>query len=167
MASKPCAFCADGLVTGKPSYVAKRRFCSRDCAKAAFSAEINCTVICEYCSGEFRVAGPQTAKRRRFCSQECANLFINKNRIVRPMRGIEANRGRRAAREQLLNVCAICGWPDVDACHIVGVAQGGSNELYNFVMLCPNHHRMFDRGRIPREEVIAARAAVISADIAA
>jgi predicted restriction endonuclease len=58
----------------------------------------------------------------------------------------------------LPNYCALCGWAeDVDACHILPVRQGGTEELDNFVMLCPNHHRMFDRGAISREQIEIAR----------
>lgn len=141
----------------KPSYIARIRWCSRACAKAAVSAALNTAITCERCGRDFPVRGPASAARRRFCSVVCANTAIAEARIVRPLRGIEANRGRRAARLAMPNICAICDWPDVDACHIIPVRDGGSYDLDNFVLLCPNHHRMLDNGRLPAEEARAAR----------
>jgi predicted restriction endonuclease len=62
-------------------------------------------------------------------------------------------------RREFLDRCAICGWDEApnDVAHIVARKHGGSDALDNVVMLCPNHHRLFDTGRIPVEDVLAAR----------
>jgi len=67
---------------------------------------------------------------------------------------------RVLARREFIDRCALCGWdlaPN-DVCHVVARKNGGPNTVDNVVMLCPNHHRLFDRGAIPVEEVLAARA---------
>lgn len=57
------------------------------------------------------------------------------------------------------DTCMICGWnyASCDTHHIFGQARGGSNELTNLIVLCPNHHRMADNDLIPVEDLIEAR----------
>lgn len=40
--------------------------------------------------------------------------------------------------------CQICGWQEAarDVHHIKSVVKGGTNEISNLIVLCPNHHRM-------------------------
>ena len=42
--------------------------------------------------------------------------------------------------------CAVClaQMGIVEAAHIVPVSEGGSDDLWNGIALCPNHHRLFD-----------------------
>jgi len=63
------------------------------------------------------------------------------------------------ARRAFAPRCAICGWAEApcDVCHIVAKKSGGSDSLDNVVMLCPNHHRVFDRGMITADAVRRAR----------
>jgi 5-methylcytosine-specific restriction endonuclease McrA len=37
--------------------------------------------------------------------------------------------------------------------HIITRSEGGSNELSNLIILCPNHHRMAQAGDIPRDKL--------------
>lgn len=66
------------------------------------------------------------------------------------------------ARKHYGDACIVCGWDD-DTCdvhHIHPRKEGGSDELTNLAVLCPNHHRGADRGKISREELsLLARAA--------
>jgi predicted restriction endonuclease len=66
---------------------------------------------------------------------------------------------RKAIRTKFIDRCAICGWDEApnDVAHIVARKNGGTDTLDNVVMLCPNHHRLFDTGRITAEQIIAAR----------
>jgi predicted restriction endonuclease len=49
--------------------------------------------------------------------------------------------------------CEICGWKEAtrDIHHILPVSEGGTNELSNLIVLCPNHHRMIHRGLISEQ----------------
>lgn len=40
--------------------------------------------------------------------------------------------------------CSICGWNEsnCDIHHIIDVALGGSDDMSNLILVCPNHHRM-------------------------
>jgi predicted restriction endonuclease len=73
---------------------------------------------------------------------------------------------RKAIRTKFLDRCAICGWDEApnDVAHIVAKKDGGDDSLENVVMLCPNHHRLFDRGEIPVADIIAARLAIVVHD---
>jgi HNH endonuclease len=52
--------------------------------------------------------------------------------------------------------CQICGWnrDTVDACHLVPTRAGGALDTSNIVLLCPNHHRLLDRGKLSAEEMM-------------
>jgi len=57
--------------------------------------------------------------------------------------------------------CSLCGWSNgkgifggVEVAHIKAVKDGGQNNLENLVVLCPNCHKMFDRGMIPIEIIL-------------
>ena len=60
--------------------------------------------------------------------------------------------------------CAICGWglPGFPGGsnvvhHIVEVADGGSNEQENLILLCPNCHKTVHAGLLDRDDVKAIR----------
>lgn len=44
--------------------------------------------------------------------------------------------------------CCLCGWDEanVDLAHLIPHLEGGSCSFDNIVPLCPNHHRVYDRG---------------------
>ena len=57
--------------------------------------------------------------------------------------------------------CAICGFSEyVEACHIKAISSfpldtkvREVNSLDNLVYLCPNHHILFDRGKLNKEDI--------------
>ena len=50
--------------------------------------------------------------------------------------------------------CAICGFSSVvEICHIIPRYIGGSETRNNLIVLCPNHHGMFDRGLVKIEDI--------------
>lgn len=50
--------------------------------------------------------------------------------------------------------CEICGENRaVDRCHIIPARYGGVLSLGNMLLLCPTHHRLFDRGRLSLKEI--------------
>lgn len=65
------------------------------------------------------------------------------------------NRAFRQGIIQAYRRCAICGFQYdyvLDAAHIVPVAEGGTDTYDNGLGLCPNCHRMYDRGLILVDE---------------
>jgi len=50
----------------------------------------------------------------------------------------------------------ICGFDiTVAVHHIMPRSEGGSDELDNLIVLCPNHHAMADRNLIDRADLVA------------
>lgn len=50
--------------------------------------------------------------------------------------------------------CLVCGENRVlDNCHIIPKAISGSDESWNRMFLCPNHHRLFDNGGFNEQEI--------------
>jgi 5-methylcytosine-specific restriction endonuclease McrA len=115
------------------------------------------TKACEICGTEFSYYAsvrPQAA----YCSRSCKS--IGHKLTGRILYGKNSpSTFRKAIRVKFLDRCAICGWDEApcDVCHIVARKHGGENAYDNVLMLCPNHHRLFDCGRIPVDAVLAAR----------
>jgi hypothetical protein len=50
--------------------------------------------------------------------------------------------------------CVICGFDRyVECAHIVPRRLGGGFRVLNILILCPNHHRIFDYGLLNNEEI--------------
>lgn len=61
---------------------------------------------------------------------------------------------RQFARE---TGCVICGESrSVDAAHLIPAKLGGAGWIPNIIPLCPNHHRIFDKGELTDAECQAA-----------
>ena len=106
---------------------------------------------------------PGHAAGRIYCSRKCKGAGHSKLMTGRrPSGGVYTSNAtfRKLIRPAFLDRCAICGWDEApcDVAHIVARKAGGNPaDPENVVMLCPNHHRMFDTGRISAEVVLAAR----------
>lgn len=50
--------------------------------------------------------------------------------------------------------CPLCSWNKTwDLHHIIPRRHGGSDDLHNLVMLCPNHHSIADLGQIDNQKL--------------
>jgi 5-methylcytosine-specific restriction endonuclease McrA len=51
--------------------------------------------------------------------------------------------------------CEVCGWNQGprDVHHIVHVSNGGKNELFNLITLCPNCHRLAHRNLLSENKL--------------
>ena len=49
--------------------------------------------------------------------------------------------------------CSICQSNTVDVHHIIPVVDGGTNDLENLMVVCPNHHRNFHDGKFTIEQM--------------
>lgn len=143
-----CSYCGKEFVVKRPSLAKARKFCSPECMYAAQKKRI--TKVCEVCERTFEV--PLSRANARFCSKRCASLGPN-NPAFRGGKFKTTMHFRRFVRSLLPSKCSICGWGEAacDVCHIVSKREGGTDSLDNIVILCPNHHRMLDEGKISRE----------------
>lgn len=80
------------------------------------------------------------------------NYTINKGYITdTAIKNISINNQRKWGNLYKLwgGKCAICGFDEViEVHHIVPRRIGGTDELDNLIVLCPNHHALADRGMI-------------------
>lgn len=117
-------------------------------------------VACGECKTEFYVYLSMRPGKTLYCSPACRHAGHGK-----AMRGkrwsdrLSSTKDfRKWVKEQQGRAvpCLICGWDEdtTDVCHIVARKDGGKDELGNIVRLCPNHHRMFDAGKIPQNEIV-------------
>jgi hypothetical protein len=75
------------------------------------------------------------------------NKALNKNKIARNPNGWNALRN--------VNICQNCQWEGIcDRSHIISRKDGGTFKKSNILILCPNCHRMFDRGLLNLDYLI-------------
>lgn len=110
---------------------------------------------CEICGKSFEYY-PSARKAARFCSLRCSR--IGHSRDLSGRRIAPYGKGVKAMRYRLTllmggDKCFVCGWDQTsnDVCHLIPVKEGGKEEIENMILLCPNHHRIFDRGLLGRE----------------
>jgi len=62
----------------------------------------------------------------------------------------------RRARKVLPKKCMVCGYDKfVDWHHIIPRKEGGTHDVRNTIMLCPNHHREADQGLISKKTLLS------------
>lgn len=78
------------------------------------------------------------------------------------VREVYANRGSwmQAIMRTYEDKCMICGWNEApcDCHHIIPRRSRGPNTIENGVVLCPNCHRLVERGRLSEEQIRKAKA---------
>lgn len=92
---------------------------------------------------------------RPCCSRECVyKLNTGKANGDVHNKGVKWQGIKKNIVRQRGNKCEICGWDrsSVDLCHIIDRSDGGSDKEDNLVLLCPNHHRLFDHGLLNKDE---------------
>ena len=90
--------------------------------------------------------------------QEVKDSTSNKNNPYHIVRCQARKILEESGREQK---CAICGFSEhVEACHIKAISSFALdtkikevNSLNNLVYLCPNHHILFDRDKLSKEDI--------------
>ena len=150
-------------------------YCSRTCANQARSRTLQdipdlrtvqgVEVVCQNCNASFHVK-PHKVGKAKFCSRACAHATRFGQQSPSEHKGMPGNsnpnfRGTNnatTARENAIKFfgkrCMICGWAEVvDVHHIIPRRHGGTNNLDNLIVLCPNHHRLADLKRITDTEL--------------
>lgn len=116
-------------------------------------------IACLICERPF-IVPPSQARGSRYCSLACKD--VGQSRVQTGRRKVETWKSsafRGMVRALFIDRCAICGWDEAlnDVAHIEARKHGGADTIENIVMLCPNHHRLYDRGKISRATILEAR----------
>lgn len=179
-----CQQCGKTFYTQPSRRKLSNNYCSRTCANQAQSRTLQdmpelrkskgVELQCKNCENSFHVK-PYRAKKAKYCSRACA--YASKYGKAQKGSGVDVsgqnnpnfkgtnNRvtSRRNATKYFGYKCMICNWEIVvDVHHIIPVRDGGSNNLNNLAVLCPNHHAMADRGMINPDELTELVASAIA-----
>ena len=91
------------------------------------------------------------------------NTTIRKKRLSKYRFAIEEARHLKRMYGHLLH-CAICKENRaIELCHIVPVRMNGDGSVFNLLVLCPTHHKLFDDGLFTSIEVELVREKVTNA----
>jgi len=126
----------------------KNDFCSYRCYWDSRKKEIE--TACAMCGKTVKIKPyHKTYYNNRFCSRHCSSVYRN---VSRP----RFTRGK-VITEHTKKVygasCAICGYTRfVEYAHIIPHSDGGAFSVDNIIVLCPNHHRLFDHKKLTTEE---------------
>lgn len=161
--TEPCTMCGTP-VERWPSQMHSAVFCSKSCANKYNHQNANETrkdkgrnrvaMKCAHCGDTF-YAPPSALDKYKYCSRKC----YNEHRTIDDSFTNFRNRALKAFEHE----CIICGFSiAVQVHHIVPRSEGGSNDIDNAAVLCPNHHVMADRGLIEPEQLKSLTLAAIA-----
>jgi hypothetical protein len=163
-ASKQCEQCNE--VFNKPmnsgrSHWERRRFCSRACRDEFFKQRG--TFTCEGCGNAVEVPKSR-ATVRRFCA-DCNYKFAHRSRCLDSGRRLGGDSRKRLITSGYYGTCCeVCEFDRcLDLAHVIRPKNGGTMERVNILLLCPNHHRLFDRDQLTPSEYARIRARVDAA----
>lgn len=140
------------------------KFCSRSCSMKYINAhrkfhELKCHF--DQCQKQYKSKNSNSLYCSDQCSRKARNLRSTgsirngRNKLKRAVIAITGETGFQ---------CFICGWHE-DSCdihHIVPRNKGGTNDLSNLSVLCPNHHRLADRKKLKDPPSVFSRYRTIS-----
>lgn len=134
----------------------KQRFCGKECFDSSRRIYDDAAVTCTGCGRPTTLRrGRARNKLRRFCSHACYLKHTGRTAGV--------NKDRRNTKKEhnayILKRpqrCQICGFDRyVEWAHLIPRRDGGSAASINIIILCPNHHRLYDCGLLnPSEQSI-------------
>lgn len=101
--------------------------------------------ICRHCKKIVDDSSLVRMRYKNYCSQSCYYKVWRKtvNRTIITWR--QNNRNQVG--------CCLCGFIPVDWAHIKASQNGGKSHKDNLAPLCPNHHRLYDRGQLSTREL--------------
>lgn len=130
---------------------AVKKFCSRTCLHASMRRDVG--FDCPIC-GVLTIRRASYVNRygsTSFCSRKCSATFRHRN----PTAIRNANYGKNRDKFKSLygDTCVLCGFNRyVEFAHVIPARRGGTIHPTNIIVLCPNHHSLFDRNLLNKEE---------------
>ena len=132
-----------------PSKAKHAKFCSRDCRLKHYAVNS-------------KYNGLAFLRKTMTIKQLAVYYGVAMGTIARALldRGIysDSHKSESALRHQIKKqhkqVCAICNFDRiVEFAHIIPACDGGLYTFDNTIPLCPNHHRLFDLGKLTENEI--------------
>lgn len=81
-------------------------------------------------------------------AKNIANRQKKHSRVINVLQSLKAMYGKIEGLR-----CQICNEDRcIEFCHIYPVNEGGDSSVYNLLVLCPNHHYLFDNKRLTDKE---------------
>ena len=145
-----CEYCGKEIKS-KDQWGKPRRFCSRRCVnmKLRGRPEITIEVIKTMVLKGFKISQIAEALRidKVTINRRCREAGYSPREDYGKQRAENPNRSLRDhMRGKLGTACEICGFSRaVDVAHIIPSKIGGPYIEWNCLVLCPNHHRLFDK----------------------
>jgi hypothetical protein len=148
--SRPCVVC--GTTIQRPRHSVDRSWslriaCTAECRKR-WNKIKPLTLTCVHCGST--AEGKGRKPKRFWCSYLCK---LKSGALKVPPRSV-SNLNNQAFRDEYGTACLVCGYDRcIDYAHIIPHRQGGTAHPDNIMALCPNHHRLFDAGKLTDDEL--------------
>lgn len=109
--------------------------------------------ICKFCKRRFEKKKGR-GQYGYFCSHKCYMKFWKLDPENREKCNQWTKNSKRKFKDKIKKIgCVICGFDRaIDFAHIVSKKDGGKKDRFNTAILCPNHHRLYDRGLLTESE---------------
>jgi len=132
-----CKICNKEIYRRPKQIAAGDVFCGQEC----YSKSCTVLIACVICGSEYR-----KGLHKKTCSRACANkLRIGSEYNGRPLKDKVKN--NRQLKERLVKLrgtcCERCGFPNtkiLNVHHKIRKADGGTNDIDNLELICPNCH---------------------------
>ncbi len=150
--SRPCRRCQKIINRGTETtgQWTRKMYCSSECKELNREFDRLRGITCGWCKNPVPDGSTRYVKNYVFCSREC--FFNHRNSITdftRTYGFIDKSKSDRIYGKS----CVVCGFErTVDRAHIIPGCKGGTIHPSNIVTLCPNHHRLYDRGLLDADE---------------
>lgn len=139
-----CAICQQGFYK-RPSELKKSKTGNAYCSSACYGKSCRKTNACTVCGKEILAS-----KQAKTCSRSCANVArkgIRYKQVGRPTK--DKVKTRSILKQRLISqrgsCCEICGFSTTQILvphHIIRSCDGGSDDLENLILICPNCHSL-------------------------
>jgi len=96
--------------------------------------------VCIECGKVFKTF----RKQQKYCSKECKH-------VARARFNYHFEKAKKMIKDKK---CIVCGFDKViEYHHIIPYSEGGTNDVENIAVLCPNHHKMIHKYHMTLKEL--------------
>jgi hypothetical protein len=144
--TKTCRFCEEKFQAPlKEHKRGNANFCSLSCGASWNNSQRKVyAFICKECQTEFK----SFSNHAKYCSKKCQQRYRNRNSSGKYKYRYHIN--NTINKLTSTSLCSNCGW-DQSTCdihHIIERKNGGTDDLNNLVIVCPNCHRLIHQGKL-------------------